>query len=62
MAKVIGYDLTATKRCTCPSCSAIVEYTQSDTFDHKYGYDYLGDYSVTKAIHCPNCGAVIHVR
>lgn len=49
------------KRVSCNNCGNILQYTSQDTYEHKYGYDYLGDYEVGKAIKCP-CGKDVIVR
>ncbi len=54
MIKVIGFAKDVAKEVTCPNCSAILEYTPSDTRREYNQYDYT--------IKCPNCNEEIRVK
>ncbi len=62
MAKVIGYDETVKKRCTCRNCAAVIEYVANDIIGtKKVNWDYLGDYDVVKYLKCPACSSDVQV-
>lgn len=55
MPKVVGFDPKLVKRCTCKSCSAIIEYTDNEVCRWVH-YDYGGGSDYVYEIICPNCG------
>lgn len=61
MSKVIGFDPTAAKRCTCKECTAIIEYTPSEV-RRVDGKDYSGGPDGKEYILCPNCGSQVILR
>lgn len=61
MAKIVGYDASAVKRCTCSGCSAVIEYVQNEVQSHK-SYDYTGDFDMVYWVPCPGCGNQVTVK
>jgi len=61
MAKIVGFDESVKKRCTCHSCSAIVEYVPNEVAE-SYTTDYTGCRDMYKYTTCPNCSKAIHVK
>jgi RNase P subunit RPR2 len=55
MVKVVGTDSSAVKRCTCKTCSAVLEYTQNEV-KRVDGRDYSGGSDGKEYIYCSNCG------
>lgn len=55
MAKVIGYDKKAVKRCTCEECGARIEYVKADVKEY-HGRDISGGPDGYTFIVCPGCG------
>lgn len=53
--KVIGKDESATKRATCRSCAAIIEYTPGEVRTLWSGKDYSGGSDGAKGFNCPAC-------
>lgn len=60
MAKVVGFDESVKKRCTCRKCAAIVEYVPNEV-QEDYSTDYTGSKDYYKYIQCPNCSNKIHI-
>lgn len=61
MVKVIGFDESAKKRCTCPRCAAIIEYTLNERLHRQHtSYDMSTDR--WKVIRCPSCYNDIKVK
>ena len=59
MATVIGYDQSVKLRCTCRSCSAIVEYVPNEVKSYVHR-DYGGGADMIYYIFCPGCGEKIN--
>lgn len=62
MIKVIGFANEVAKKVTCRNCSAILEYTPSDTRKEYTLYDYSGGRGAYYLINCPNCNEEIRVK
>ena len=61
MAKVVGQDEKAAKRCTCGECGAIVEYMKREVQTYS-GRDMSGGPDGREWIVCPQCGEDIILR
>lgn len=61
MPKVLGFDASMAKKCTCKNCTAIVEYIPSER-KMKSIMDYGGFTDSYYVIVCPGCGKDIEVK
>jgi hypothetical protein len=65
MAKVIGFDPKAYRKCTCYDCYAIIEYSVTE---EGYKYAYEGAAPSTDegckilGITCPNCSSFVRTN
>ncbi len=61
MVTIVGKDLQYQKKVTCPDCSSILEYTQSEV-ERGRTTDYTGTSEYYYFISCPCCGGEVTVK
>ncbi len=59
MPKVVGQDMSVTKRVTCKGCGAINEYTPNEVRVLSQGRDISQVMCMTKGFNCGACGKEI---
>lgn len=60
MPKIIGYDQSLMKHCTCKSCGAILEYSPDEVAQRTYT-DISGCSEFYYTIDCANCEFCVEV-
>jgi uncharacterized protein with PIN domain len=57
--RIIGHAKDQKHKIVCTSCSAVLEYVNSDVVKHRTSH--MGENCVDGWIKCPGCGADVHV-